>query len=223
MSEMDEVWAAIKRLQQQVANLDARTLPMQPLGPGSQCEKELAEHQSKEFQRIIDEVRAKQVPPVDRSAQELTDGSPVPEDRSHTELKENGQQKGYVVLSPEERSKGFVRPVRQSYIHVGPLGPKYPLRDLDPATEKHFEASGYVKFEQYPGEAHVTNGRLWMQSQLDAVGKGCGTRTTMGLALAETYARDPKFYGGTFCCGCGKHLPVDEFIWDDGSEERVGR
>lgn len=48
----------------------------------------------------------------------LTDGSPVPADRSHTELKENGQQKEYVVLTPEERAKGFVRPVRRSYVHL---------------------------------------------------------------------------------------------------------
>lgn len=96
----------------------------------------------------------------------LTDGSPVTPD--HRELKENGQQKGYVVLSEEERAKGFVRPVRDSYIH-----------------EK------------------------------------CGFVTTMGRALAETYARDPKFYGGTFCAICGTHYPVGangQFVWTDGSK-----
>ena len=56
--------------------------------------------------------------PVDRSAQILTDGSPVPEDRSHTELRADGQQKGYVVLSPAERAKGFVRPYRDAYRHL---------------------------------------------------------------------------------------------------------
>lgn len=56
--------------------------------------------------------------PVDRSAQILTDGSLVPEDRSHTTLRANGQQEGYVVLSPEERSKGFVRPYRDAYRHL---------------------------------------------------------------------------------------------------------
>jgi hypothetical protein len=53
----------------------------------------------------------------------------------------------------------------------------------------------------------------------------CGSVTTMGTALAETYARDPKFYGATFCCACGSHLPVGEhgeFVWDDGSNEKVG-
>lgn len=99
----------------------------------------------------------------------LADGSPVTED--HRELKPDGQQKGYVVLSEEERAKGFVRPVRQSYVH-----------------EK------------------------------------CGTVTTTGLALAQTYARDPEFYHATFCATCRSHYPVGpdgEFIWV-GTTEKVG-
>jgi hypothetical protein len=79
-----------------------------------------------------------------------------------------GQQKAYVVLSAEERARGFVRPVRRAYLHVT-----------------------------------------------------CGTTTTMGLALAETYARDPEFYDSTFCCFCRKHLPLSEFVWD-GTNEQVG-
>lgn len=53
----------------------------------------------------------------------------------------------------------------------------------------------------------------------------CGSLTKMGRELAETYARDPEFYTGTFCCRCGAHYPVGpegEFIWDDGSGEKVG-
>lgn len=98
----------------------------------------------------------------------LTDGSPVTPD--HREIQPSGMQKGYVVLSDEERAKGFVRPVRRTYIH-----------------EK------------------------------------CGTQTTMGQALAETYARDPKFYSGTFCAHCRTHFPVGadgEFVWENG--EKVG-
>ena len=52
----------------------------------------------------------------------------------------------------------------------------------------------------------------------------CGTVTTMGQTIAETYARDPFFYSGTFCCGCRNHFPVGpkgEFVWD-GSDEKVG-
>lgn len=51
---------------------------------------------------------------------------------------------------------------------------------------------------------------------------GCGTVTTMGEAIAETYAREPHFYGATYCCGCLMHRPVGEageFHWieRDGS------
>lgn len=82
---------------------------------------------------------------------------------------DTGMQHKYVVLSEAERARGFVRPVRTSYIH-----------------EK------------------------------------CGTVTTMGLAIAETYARDPHFYGGTFCVGCRSHFPVGEdgeFVWSVPREE----
>ena len=106
------------------------------------------------------------VPPVDRSARTLTDGSPETPD--HREIQPSGMQKGYIVLTEAERARGFVRPVRRTYVH-----------------EK------------------------------------CGVATKMGTALAETYARDPKFYSGTFCCGCGTHFPVGadgEFVWDDGSK-----
>ncbi len=106
---------------------------------------------------------------VDRTKTTLTDGSPVPSD--HRELREDGQQKGYVVLSADERAKGFVRPVRRTYVH-----------------------------------------------------ETCGGVTTMAPSLAETYARDPGFYSGTFCAVCRAHFPVGaegEFRWD-GTSEKVG-
>ena len=104
-----------------------------------------------------------------RPSTTLTDGSPVTPD--HRDIQPNGMQKAYVVLSKEERAKGFVRPVRRSYRHTT-----------------------------------------------------CRTVTTIGLALAETYARDPYFYSGTFCVGCRAHFPVGadgEFVWD-GTAEKVG-
>lgn len=108
-----------------------------------------------------------ETPPVDRNARTLTDGSPVTDD--HREINPaTGQQKGYVVLSAEERAKGFVRPVRRSYIHTP-----------------------------------------------------CGGLTTMAISLAETYARDPEFYSGTFCCLCRTHFPLNEFVWE-GTDERLG-
>lgn len=122
------------------------------------------------------------------------------------------QAEVYLVLSEEERAKGYVRPVRYSYVHVG-VAPKYPLRDLtDKEREQH--GAGYVKFEEYPEDLAPLVGRAWTQAQLDA--RACGAITTMGSALAETYARDPKFYGATYCCSCSKHLPVGEFLWVDG-------
>ncbi len=57
-------------------------------------------------------------PSVDTTKQVLVDGEPVPQDGSHREDRGDGQQKGYVVLTPEERARGFVRPVRKKYVHL---------------------------------------------------------------------------------------------------------
>ena len=94
----------------------------------------------------------------------MTDGSPI--DPNHREIRpDTGMQKGYVVLCPEERAKGFVRPYRNSYKHVK-----------------------------------------------------CGAVTAMGKEIAETYARKPDFYSGTYCVGCAAHFPLAEFTWEpDGS------
>lgn len=43
----------------------------------------------------------------------------------------------------------------------------------------------------------------------------CRVSTRMGLALSETYAKDPSFYGATYCVHCQMHLPVKCFTWDD--------
>ena len=133
----------------------------------------------------------------------------------------------YLVLSEEERAKGFVRPYRDAYLHVGIAGPKYPLQDITAEQREMWKGDPdpFVKFEPYPPGSHGSaTGRYWTQKELDAVGKGCGTVTTMGRVLSETYARDPHFYSATYCCGCMKHFEVGadgEFVWTaDG--ERVG-
>ena len=127
----------------------------------------------------------------------------------------------YLVLSEEERAKGFVRPVRTAYRHVG-LRPKYALQPLTDEQHERFNSPGhdpYVKYEPYPESEAPSLGRFWTQKDLDT--KGCGTVTTMGRVLSETYARDPHFYGSTYCVHCSMHKPVAEFVWDvDG--ERVG-
>lgn len=133
------------------------------------------------------------------------------------------QNQAYLVLSEEERAKGFVRPVRLSYRHVGIVGPQHPLRDLSADERERYGHFGYVKFEAYPDGGSVT-GRYWTQADLDAIGKGCGVVTTMHRGIAETYARDPGFYGATWCGGCRRHIRVGEdgeFVWD-GTSERVG-
>lgn len=132
-----------------------------------------------------------------------------------------GQNSAYLVLSDEERGRGFVRPVRRTYLHVGAPGPANELRDLTEEEKVRFDADkfGYVKFEAYPpDEDSPAAGRFWTQAGLDTVETGCGTATTMSQEIAETYARQPSFYGSTYCVGCSKHLPVSEFVWDKDGE-----
>jgi len=53
----------------------------------------------------------------------------------------------------------------------------------------------------------------------------CGAVTTMAQAIAETYARNPGYYGSTYCTTCRKHRPVGEngeFVWDDDLGTKVG-
>ena len=127
------------------------------------------------------------------------------------------QNKAYLALSEGERAKGFVRPVRTSYIHVEPRGPEYLLRALTEAELERFaHHDEHSRYEEYP-EDRVALGRFWTKAELDRVARGCGALTTMHQALAETYARDPGFYGATYCVACSQHLEVGEFKWEDGT------
>jgi hypothetical protein len=128
------------------------------------------------------------------------------------------QHETYLVLSEYERARGFVRPYRDTYEHVG-LQPKYPVRDLT-QEEKDRHGTSFIKFEQYPDDVGgAAIGRFWTREELET--HGCGAVTVMGVALAETYARSPYFYGATYCVGCRKHRPVGEFVWVK-DRERVG-
>lgn len=95
-------------------------------------------------------------------------------DPTNTCLKEyskDGQQECYLILSEEERKKGFVRPVRTVYKHLT-----------------------------------------------------CNQKTSMGRLIAESYARDFTFYGGTYCSYCMSHFNLvnsegkRQFAWvgEDG-------
>lgn len=119
--------------------------------------------------------------PTDPRLTRGVDDAPVP------------QADAYLVLSEAERARGFVRPVRRAYVHVGPDGAETDLQD-----------------PRHHGRTLSVLGDL-----------ACGRVTRMSLEIAETYARDPHFYGATYCVGCQAHLPVAEFVWD-GTDERVG-
>lgn len=137
-----------------------------------------------------------------------------PRDPRLRETEPSGMQKAYLVLSADERSRGFVRPLRRSYRHAG-IRPRDPLRDLTPAERERYAGAGYVSYEAY-GPGADALGRFYTAEQLKPP---CGSSVTrMADALAETYARNPAFYGSTWCVGCKKHLPVEEFQWvDDGA------
>lgn len=146
------------------------------------------------------------------------DAAPVP----NSATRADGQHVDHWVLCQAERAKGFVRPVRLSYRHVGRPAAEWPLRDLSEYEKRRYLE--FVKFEVYPESMSPRTGRYWTQAEMDAVDKGCGTVTSMPQSIAETYAREPGYYSSTFCCGCGKYLPVGdrgEFVWD-GTRERVG-
>jgi hypothetical protein len=173
--------------------------------------------------------------PVHSPTVETTNGKPVEEvlDAQRTQ-KEEGQHEGYLVLSKEERDKGFVRPYRHTYVHVGTLIKRHPDGRLygrlieadDPdyskyASDYYALVKGYTAFVLYPADSGTT-GRYITAEEVGAIKArkthfgGCGFATKMARAIAETYARNPKFYGSTFCTGCQKHLPVSEFVWEDG-------
>ena len=132
----------------------------------------------------------------------------------------DGQNKKYLVLSEEERAKGFVRPVRTKYIHLGRKMEGTLIRYEKPKVENGKTYIGYFKLKGLSGGPLVTE-EEYQEIKKGKRVRGCGSVTVMGQALAETYARDPKFYGSTFCCGCGTHKPVSEFVWD-GTDEEVG-
>ena len=141
---------------------------------------------------------------------------------------EGEQNECYVILSEEERAKGFIRPYRNCYVHVGRLvESEGTLRELtDEEKERHNKyGTIYSHCLDYPKERYPLVGKNMTQEEVDNMGKrigGCGGKTIMAREISETYARDPKFYGSTWCMNCGKHINVNEFIWDDDSGETVG-
>lgn len=135
--------------------------------------------------------------------------------------KEEGQNNCYLVLSKEELEKGFIRPVRNAYVHVGR---KYTagIKILDKNESipgKEYVAVANFKIGDVIGGTYITQDELDQYNKTGGFIGGCGTLTTMGQTLSETYARDPHFYTSTFCCGCNRHIPVGEFVWDKDNEK----
>src|SRR5579859_32786 len=89
------------------------------------------------------------------------------------------QAEVYLVLSEEERAKGFVRPLYRCYRHVG-VRPQGPVRKLTEHERGLYAKHDYVCFEPNTDPESPALGRFWTKEQLES---GCGTVTTMGLAL----------------------------------------
>ena len=155
----------------------------------------------------------------------LTDGSPVTDD--HREIDPNtGLQKGYVVLSEEERAKGFVEPVRNSYTHIGRKICGHDFGAYEGGVLGEHLVCGDVPGHDADHGSHRMLADSKKMARLESLGYfgGCGATTTMGRSLAETYAAKPTFYSGTYCTMCGTHFSVGEggeFVWS-GTLIRVG-
>lgn len=118
-----------------------------------------------------DEKKDQPVPQRETASGQAPDPDRIHAPTPKAEKRPDGQHIDHWVLSKEERSKGWVRPLRETYKHLK-----------------------------------------------------CGTTTSMGIAIAETYAKIPHYYGSTFCCTCGAYFPVGEdgeFVWK-GTNEKVG-
>lgn len=149
------------------------------------------------------------------STKETTDGLPPRpgfENASAPAPKRaDGQHEAYWVLSAEERAKGFVRPVRTKYRHVGRIVCGKPVTW---SSNPDSVCAGELNHAGTCDDQGISTSKARLN-------KGCGTFTTMGIAIAETYAAKPSFYGSTFCAHCGAHFPVGEsgeFEWEDGSK-----
>lgn len=170
------------------------------LGPQPPTAEAVAAGVQRIADRLVESVKHEHE--TDRDGRQIcTTSGDAPSKVRAEQTNNTGQHKAYIVLCEEERQKGFVRPYRDAYKHVG-----------QKVCGKQMDSQQRVCLMD-PG--HETPCGV-------AVGpspKGCGKVTTMGRALSETYARDPGFYGATFCVHCNAHFPVDQFTWSaDGAQ-----
>lgn len=112
----------------------------------------------------------------------------------------------YLVLSEAERAKGYKRPFRSRYLHLGRgVDGRRAARDL----------------ERDGGPEDPAGVMELVRANTTAASVACGTSTWMNEAIAGTYARDPGFYGATWCAGCSMHRPLSEFLWLEEGADRV--
>jgi hypothetical protein len=114
--QVDALKLEVQQLKAELAHIHAiASKHDQRLGPQPQSEADV----QKRIDKFVEEVKAA-IPPVDRSKQCTTDGRSPAEARA-SQTNDTGQHPSYIVLCPEERIKGFTRPFRDSYKHVGRL------------------------------------------------------------------------------------------------------
>jgi hypothetical protein len=158
---------------------------------------------------------------------------------NHPDLKPDENGVGHIVFSPAQARSLATLLIKHASIaedwtreqqeaerlkNIPPVDrSKRCMTDGSPVTEDHREIDpntgqqkGYVAL--CPAERAKGFVRPVRRSYRHMT---CNSVTSMGLALAETYARDPGFYSGTFCCQCQKHFPLDQFVWE-GTTEKVG-
>jgi hypothetical protein len=67
--------------------------------------------------------------------------------------------------------------------------------------------------ENYPVN---TEGEYVAPIRRTYVHRKCGVATKVSMNIAETYAKNPRYYSHTFCVGCKEHMPINQFEWEDG-------
>jgi hypothetical protein len=153
---------------------------------------------------------------------------------NHPDLMPDADGIGHIVFSPNQArhlaelllrnaAQAETQAMRKAAEAIPVDRSKRVLTDGSPVTEDHREINpatgqqkGYVVLraeERAKGFVRPVR-RSYKHTH-------CGVVTHMGVALAETYARDPGFYSGTFCVRCSAHFPLDQFVWE-GTNEQVG-
>lgn len=110
-----------------------------------------------------------------------------------------------------------MRPVRRSYVHAG-LGPVCGKAATHPPIGLEGTPHRWVCSDPLGHEGECSH---WWMEETVARTRGCNVTTSMPQAIAETYAREPAYYGTTHCAHCKLYLPVGHFVWCDPDGTRT--